>query len=280
MLRTLARAAVLAGLLVPAVGAQGGTATWMVRGRVSDSLSQATGGAVSTFDFVMTMGTDGHQVGMLLAPGPEMTAGSLAMDLSTLRVQAIFGANPDSMSIGVTMPPDIAAMMGGGLGFRIDMAIPDSMPIPFDPDTIETGPQPTYANTGATETVAGLACEVWTITPAPDSTGHQGEALEMCLAPQPPAFKAFKAAMGSRFEQLTSQFTKLAKDQPENPFEGRDLLAVRFRMTGEVDIVVELQSISDASPDPSFFLLPAELQPFPMEMFEGMMGAAGQPTES
>ncbi|MCA9763938.1 MAG: hypothetical protein KC544_12500, partial [Gemmatimonadetes bacterium] len=60
MLRTLARAAVLAGLLVPAVGAQGGTATWMVRGRVSDSLSQATGGAVSTFDFVMTMGTDGR----------------------------------------------------------------------------------------------------------------------------------------------------------------------------------------------------------------------------
>ena len=102
----------------------------------------------------------------------------------------------------------------------------------------------------------------------------------MSVAPQPPAFKAFKSAMGSRFEQLTSQFTKLAKDQPENPFEGRDLLAVRFRMTGEVDIVVELQSISDASPDPSFFLLPAELQPFPMEMFEGMMGAAGQPTES
>lgn len=280
MFRHLARLGMLALALSPAgLAAQGGSATWIIRGSVPDSITQATGGALSTFDLVLTMGTDGRQIGMLLAPGPEMTAGSLAMDLSTMRIQMIMGAAKDSMSIGVTLPPDVAAMMGGGLGFRMDLPIPDSLPISIDPDTLKAGPQPTYTNTGTTETVGGLSCEVWTMTSPADSTGATGD-LEMCLAPQPAAFKAFKTAFGGRFEQLTAQFTKLAKEQPSNPFEGRDLMAVRFRMTGEANVVVELQSISDAAPDPSFFLLPAELQPFPMEMLQGMMGQQGQPAES
>jgi hypothetical protein len=270
----------LALLLSPVgLAAQAGSATWMIRGAVPDSITQATGGALSTFDLVMTMGTDGRRVGMLMTPGPDMTAGSLAMDLSTMRIQVIMGTARDSMSIGVSLPPDVAAMMGGGLGFRMDFAVPDSLPIPFDPDTIPTGPRPTYVNTGATDTVAGLGCEVWTMTSPADSSGTGGD-LEMCLAPQPAAFKAFKTALGGRFEQLTSQLAKLAREQGDNPFTGRDLMAVRFRMTGEANVIVELQSISDAAPDASFFLLPAELQPFPMEMLQGMMGQQGQPTES
>lgn len=262
----------------------GGLSVWSLRGTLPDTVQKAARGMLSTIDIRMTMATDGQRVSMLIAPGPEMIASNLTTDLSTVRLQSVVSSSDDSIHVGVVLPPDIAAMMGGGIGFRMDMAIPatlaegmgmDSMFAALASDSVKEA-MPEFQNTGRSETVAGLSCEVWTISGFGDDTADS-LALEMCLAPQPPALKALSDAMQTRMKPLLSMLEKFGGDKV-NPFGKKGMMPIRVRMLGDGDFTLELLSVSNDPPAASFFELPAGLEPFPMDMLQGLTGTAGQST--
>ncbi len=260
----------------------GGVSVWAMHGTLPDTIQKASRGMLSTIDLRMTMATDGKRVSMLIAPGPEMIAASLTTDLSMVRLQMVMSSSDDTVHIGVVLPPEIAAMMGGGIGFRMDLPLPasliegmlpDSMLAVLASDSLQAKTQE-FRNTGRTDKVAGLGCQIWTMT---GFGGDKADSLEMCLAPQPAALKAVSDAMQMRFASLFSTLKKFGRDKA-NPFGTEDLMPVRFRMVGESDMTFELMSVSNDAPAASFFELPAGLEPFPMEMLQGITGAAGQPT--
>lgn len=263
----------------------GGVSVWSLRGTLPDTVQKASRGMLSTIDLRMTMATDGQRVSLLIAPGADMIAASLATDLSTVRMQVVTSSTDDTVHIGVVLPPQIAAMMGGGIGFRADVPMTadfikglatDSMieAITMKADSLNAdAAKPEFHNTGRSDTVAGVPCEMWTVTGGRNKT----DTMEMCLAAKPPAMQALSDAMGTRFSSFTSAFAKLGSEM-ENPFGDRNLMAVRFRMVGDADFTFELVSLSNDPPAATFFELPAGLQPFPMEMLQGITGAAGQPT--
>jgi hypothetical protein len=49
------------------------------------------------------------------------------IDLSAIRINAVVHPGGDSVSVGMVFPPEMAAMTGGGIGFRIDTSIPDGV---------------------------------------------------------------------------------------------------------------------------------------------------------
>jgi hypothetical protein len=55
-------------------------------------------------------------------------------------------------------------------------------------------------------------------------------------------------------------------------FGGRDMMPVRVVVgTGGEQFTFQLESISDAMPGPAIFTLPEGLEPFPLEVLEGMI---------
>ncbi|MEO8479939.1 MAG: DUF4412 domain-containing protein [Gemmatimonadota bacterium] len=284
MRRTIRFALTVALIGVPSLlqAQGGGVSVWAMHGTLPDTVQKAARGMLSTIDLRMTMATDGKRVSMLIAPGPEMIAASLTTDLSMVRLQMVMSSSDDTVHIGVVLPPEIAAMMGGGIGFRMDLPLPasliegmlpDSMLAVLASDSLQAKTQE-FRNTGRTDKVAGLGCQIWTMT---GFGGDKADSLEMCLAPQPTALKAVSDAMQTRFASLFSTLKKFGRDKA-NPFGTEDLMPVRFRMVGESDMTFELMSVSNDAPAASFFELPAGLEPFPMEMLQGITGAAGQPT--
>ncbi|HET9064903.1 MAG TPA: hypothetical protein VFN22_03670 [Gemmatimonadales bacterium] len=260
----------------------GGVAVWSMHATLPDTVQQAVRGMLSTIDLRMTMATDGQRVSMLIAPGPEMIASSLTTDLSTVRLQVVMSGTDDTVHIGVVLPPEIAAMMGGGLGFRLDMPLPASLLEGMLPDSMlavlaSDSMQATTAefhDTGRSDTVAGIDCHIWTLA----GLGMESaDSLEMCVAPQPPALKAMSSAMRSRFASLMSKLEQIGADKP-SPFGTKDQMAVRVRMQGDANFTLELVSMSNDAPAVTYFELPPGLEPFPMELLQGMTGAAGQPT--
>src|SRR5690606_16782708 len=111
-------------------------------------------------------------------PAQSMIAAFPTMDLSGVRLVAVVPVSGDSFHVGVVMPPEIAAQMGGGMGFRIDGAIPDSIPMPGGFDSLMTEMDSitdaqrehltdSWKDTGRRSTVGGSACEEWTMTVDP-----------------------------------------------------------------------------------------------------------------
>lgn len=287
MLRTLRSILALAVIGSPSLlqAQGGGVSVWSMHGTLPDTVQKAARGMLSTIDLRMTMATDGQRVSLLIAPGPEMIAASLTTDLSTVRMQVVASSTDDTVHIGVVLPPDIAAMMGGGIGFRLDLPLTadfikglaaDSMieAMTMKADSLNSdATKPDFHNTGRSDIVAGVPCEIWTVTGGTDTS----DTMEMCLAAKPPAMQAMSNAMGTRFVPITSAFEKLGSER-ENPFGDRNLMAVRFRMLGDADFTFELVSLSKDAPAATFFELPPGLEPFPMEMLQGMTGAVGQST--
>jgi len=282
-----ARSAILSLALIgaPAVlqAQGGGVAVWSMHATMPDTVQMAAPGMLSNIDLQMTTATDGQRVSMLITPGPEMIAASLTTDLSTVRLQVVMSSTDDTVHMGVVLPPEVAAMMGGGLGFRLDLPLPASLLEGMLPDSLlaalasdsAQAEAPEFHDTGRSDTVAGITCRVWTM--AVLGSTELADSLEMCVAPQPPAFKAMRDVMRTRFNTLMSSLEKFGTDKT-NPFGSKDMMAVRFRMQGEADFSVELVSVSDDAPAATFFELPAGLEPFPMEMLQGMFGTGGQPT--
>lgn len=267
MRRTHVMALVLASALPGSLCAQGGTVTWSLRGTVPDTVQKVMpGAAMRTFDLNLTAATDGRAVSVTIAPGPDMIANSLTVDLSTTRLYLLTHKGSDSITIGVVLPGNIAAMMGSDLGFRLDLPLPDSLPVPATLDTLDTTNPPELTNTGRSDTVAGVGCEIWTVqTKAPDTTA------EFCFAENPPVLSAFRDAMGDRYAKLIERLTARSGDRP-NPFGGRTMIPVRLRVTGDGDFTMELTAVSTETPPAAAFLLPEGLQPFPVEMLQGMKG--------
>lgn len=263
-------------LLAVPVAAQSGTTVWSMRMDLADSMQSKVGG-LSVIDMRWTLATDGTRLGFQVDFGPEMAAAMPNMDFSAMRMQAVIHPGGDSVSVGVVLPPEIAASMGGGIGLRLDMAIPDTIRNPAMPDldslmATNQGQQPSVVNTGRRSTVAGIACEEWEVTPQqPDSMPLSGK-MQMCLTDQVPALRAFTALFERYMPDLGVDFGEM-KEMGRKWFGGRDLVAIRTVIGDNQDIVVQLESATSTAPDASFFVLPEGLQPFPIDMFKGM--AAG-----
>jgi hypothetical protein len=280
MRRSILTLAALAGV-VPAASAQVGTMTWVMRMDIPDSMESRTAG-LSEVEMRMTFASNGEMWAMQMQPGQSMVAAFPMADLSSVRLVALVPTKGDSFHVGIVMPPDIAAQMGGGIGFRVDGEIPKSFDFPFDLDSLMDAQQersdaekPTITNTGRRSTVGGVSCEEWTITTpgVADSTGP-GEpvTMEMCLAEPSPMMKAWTEWVKARVPDIMKEYDEMNAEMRAE-FGGRDLVPVRFGMQAPFPMVFELVSQSGEAPDATFFRLPDGLQPFPMEMFRGMMPA-------
>jgi hypothetical protein len=192
-----------------------------------------------------------------------------------VRVNAVVHSGGDSVSIGMILPPELAAQMGGGIGLRMDMAIPDSLtgfPAPNVDSIMEAnqGDQPDVVNTGRTSTIAGITCQEWEVTPKVVSDSMPfGEKMQMCVTESVPALSAFTSLFEKYMPNMGVDFGEMKK-LGRKWFGGRDVVAIRS-VVGE--IVVQLESSSNTAPDPSFFVLPDGLQPFPVEMLKAMIPA-------
>jgi hypothetical protein len=236
-------------------------------------------------DIRMTAATDGPLTGFQLDFGPEMVLGAnVPFDFTQMRVQAILNAVTDSLSVGIIIPPELAAMAGGGIGFRFDLAIPDpealremipdSLVGEIEQATEEDGAR--FENTGTTAVVAGVACEEWLVTPIQeDEVGR----VRMCLAEPPAAMRTLLDSYKQFLPDADNPFSALLTKGRQR-FGGRDLLAMRVMIEGVNPMTFEVISISDTSPGVGFFELPIDLEPFPIEMVKAMAGAAGTATET
>lgn len=266
-------------LVTPPLAAQAATMTWAIRGSVPDTVQAMAG--LSEFEFILTFGTDGARLGTQMTIGPTMAAGVVAMDLTSARVQAVVNAAGDTLSIGIIVPPELGAQLGGTIGYRLDLPIPDSLALPtggFDLDSlldaVDEGEQPRVTNTGRTDTVAGVACEIWTMQPPLDSMPSDSTEITMCLTEPTAAMNAINDLTQSRLPNFGFDLEEM-KAAGARFFGGRELVPVLVVVgTGDQHVTFRLMAISDAAPDPSFFTLPAELEPFPLAMFQGMLQQA------
>lgn len=260
-------------LAVMPLQAQSGTTVWSMRMKMPDSL-QAKAGGLSEIDMRWTLGTDGDRLGFQMDFGEGMATAMPGIDLSSIRMQAVVHSGGDSASIGIILPPEIAAAMGGGIGMRLDVAIPDTLPgFPMpNLDSLmnaQQGDQPTVTNTGRTATVAGISCEEWEMTPKQsDSLPFSGK-ISMCLAESVPAMRAFTSLFERYMPSMGFDFSEM-KEMGRKWFGGRELVAIRTVIGDNQDIVMQLESSTNKAPDASFFTLPDGLSPFPMEMIKGM----------
>lgn len=267
----------------PAIApAQVGTMEWMMRIDIPDSATGRTGG-LSEIEMRMIYAHNGEAWAMQLQPAQSMVAAFPMMDLSGVRLVAVVPVSGDSFHVGVVMPPDIAAQMGGGMGFRVDGAIPDSIPLPASFDSLLAAEQsaqaefkPQWKDTGRRATVGGQGCEEWTMSidprdyPMADSTDLEPIDIQMCLAEESGLMKAWTEWLKNRIPGLMANYEQLRLEGMAQ-FGGRTLVPIRMEMTAPLAMRFELISQSNTAPDASFFRLPEGLEPFPMEMFRGMM---------
>jgi hypothetical protein len=276
-MRRLSLFALTFASLTVALPAQSGTTVWSMRMKMPDSLAAKAGG-LSEIDMRMTLATDGRRLGFQVDLGDAMAAAMPGVDLSSVRFNAIVHADGDSASVGIILPPELAASMGGGIGLRIDAAIPDTIPGVNVPDmdslmNANQGEEPKVVNTGQNSTVAGISCEEWEVSAmVPSDSAPFGDKIKLCLAESVPALRAFTSLFEKYMPDLGVDFGEM-KQLGQKWFGGRDLVAIRTVMGENGEIVVQLESSSNAAPDASFFTLPDGLQPFPLEMLKAMIPA-------
>lgn len=275
-MKILSRAALAVALVAPAVAGAQGTLVFAMTGQLPDTVKQMSQGmSPESIDLRMTFAYDGNRTAMQLQAGPEMVIPGATFDISSIRLNVIFSKVTDSMHIGVVLPPEITAQLGGGIGFRVDLKIPDSLPMPgglsvdsIMAETTDTMTLPKGVNTGRTARVAGMTCEEWEFT-IPEGQTEMGETIAMCLTANQGLMKQMMddfmnmpMMRGFKMEKLHARTREM--------FGGRDLIPIRMVMReGTKSFKFELVSLSNGAPDASFFTLPVDLQPFPLEMFGG-----------
>lgn len=267
-----------------AISAQVGTQVWTMRVDLPDSMASRTAG-LTEIEFKMTFASNGTAHAMQMEAGPAMVAAFPMIDLSAVRFLAVLPVEGDSFHVGVVFPPELAAQLGGGIGWRVDGVIPDSLPLPATFDSLmQAGNEeakadfkPEWKDTGRRSTAGGLPCEEWTMTvdpkdfPAADTTGPQEPVvMQFCLAEKGGLMTAWTDWMKRRLPQLMTGYDQLHAEGLAQ-FGGRDMVPLRMELTAPVAMKFELVSQSDTAPDASFFKLPDGLEPFPMEMFGAMM---------
>ncbi len=247
------------------ISAQQGTITYSLRGSVPDSIS-AMGGGIKEVDLQITAAFETGRSSFTLGVGPGMDwVGGI--DLSQARVIGLYRENSDTMTVAVVLPPELAVMMGGAPGVRIDIPVSGiSDASQFNTDSLLREEQNTrYENTGRTDQVAGRRCEIWHVT-SPTADGP----LVMCLA-EAPALARRMYEFGSKaspFGSAMSEFQEVSRQR----FGGRDMLVVRMEFTDGVDsFLIELVDLTEGKPDPGFFQIPEELQVIDMDLIQGLI---------
>ncbi len=247
--------------------AQQGTITYAVRGSVPDSIS-ARGGGIEEVDIQITAAFETGRSSFTVAAGPAMSwVGGI--DLSQARLIGLFNEGSDSITVAIILPPELASMMGGAPGVRVDFPISEmSASSKFDSDSLLHEEQNTrYENTGRTDMVAGRSCEIWHVT-APTAKAP----LEMCLAEAPPlATRMYE--FGSKAGPLSSIMSEM-QEASRKRFGGKDKLMVRMKYTeGDDSFTIELVDLTDGKPDAGFFQVPEGLQVIGSDLIQGMIQA-------
>jgi hypothetical protein len=260
-----------ATIAAPTLAAQAATTTWNVRFSIPDSLQGRTMG-VGEVDARFIVATDGNSVAMQAEPGPmsSLNGGS------GFRLHVILPAAGDSVHLGVVMPPELAAQMGGGVGWRLSLAIPDSLPIPIlDPDSLLNEELPRTERVGTTDVVGGISCNNWLLYSKPDSNGVAQPPATICVASTVPALKNIGSALERLLPQLMYGIEKWA-DSNRRMFGSSDVTLVSYSAGDDAPMMVQLESASETAPDASFFVLPPGLEPLPPELLMMFTQAASQ----
>lgn len=260
-------ALVAAALCIAPAAAQSATTVWSFRASLPDSLQARTMG-LTEVDFRVTMATDGQQLAMQFEPGAGLAQSMSTMDVSGMRLQVIVPAAGDSVIVGVVLPPEIAAQMGGGIGWRLGFAIPDSVTLPFiDADSIAAAQENQEApvRTGRSDVVAGFACNEWTMAIAGDSAGAPRQQATLCIADSLPMVTRITDAINRRLPKMGYDIKQWI-DNSATMFGNPNAAMLRATFEGDSPLTVQLESATATAPDPSFFALPAGLQPVPQEL--------------
>lgn len=244
-----------------------GTAVVVIDGAIPDSMRTGPAAALPpTFDMRFTVAFDGRQFGMQMELGDQMKAG-LGEQMAGFRVVALWRNGIDSLHIGILLPPELSAMVGGGTGYRIDMQMPSV------PDSLVDGSDTTmtWTDLKRTATVAGVTCHEWQGVVKADT-------IDFCVAPVTDA--GLKEALGNvrdlpAFKALVGNATPSTRNGKLGPEGG---LPIRMRSRGANGVRMELQQWVPGLPDASLFKMPDGLEPFPMEMLQGLTGTV--PTET
>ncbi len=286
MVRLLPSALVALGFAVaPTTGsaqqAAPGTAVMRMRITMPTPDSTATAPSVSLpfdeLEMQLTYATDGQQLAMQMQFGEAMNMPGMA--LGEMLFHAIWNPTTDSVHVGVLMPADLVAQMGGGIGFRLDLAMPDSVALPGGIGDSLTAVLDTITmsgrDLGRTSTVGGVPCEEWEMFTGADTA-------QVCLAPTPPAIAAANRLLTTIPGMQAFGVAGLTERQ-RALFGGRDLMPLRLMMGRDgARIEMELLSSNTGMPDATLFVLSPDLDPFPIEMITGLMsqmGAGGESSE-
>ena len=271
LLAVCVTAAAFAPTSPPGLVAQAATTTWNMRFTIPDSLQTQTMG-ISEVDARFILATDGQNLAFQAEPGPTSSVNGGG----GLRLHVIVPASGDSVHLGVVVPPELAAQLGGGVGWRLSIAIPDSLPVPLlNPDSIINEEMPRTEQTGTTDVVAGITCDNWLVHSKPDSIGHVAPPATICIAESVPAFNNITAVIKRLVPDLVEGIDKWSGTNVRM-FGGRDVSTLSLIFGDESPLVVRLESLSETAPDPSFFAMPPGLEPLPPEMLMMFSKAASQ----
>lgn len=286
----MTRAAALlaaATLLAAPVAAQeeGGTLVTLMRISLPDTLPAGVP-AVGLNELAMrvTSASDGRRVATQLSF--DGTEAAMGLPLEALTLHAIWDAATDSVKIGLTLPPELMEMLGGGAGLAFAMVLPDTIPAPpgmTDSLMLQMANAGVgFRDLGRDAVVGGLPCREYEMTS--DSLTAQ-----VCLGPRP-AGLALMDSLLARVPGLGAMMEAWREQQVE--MLGTTGLGT-MRMTADMDnggFHMELASYTPGRPDPGLFVLAPGLVPPPPEIIAAFMqgvaaataaaadsSAAGQP---
>ena len=262
--RLLAAAILLATASpVTAQGGATGTATFQMKVRMPESV-QAVMPQGENISMHMILMTDGHRIAMEILSDIGQSA------TGATHVRMIFSAAGDSVHVGIFLPPEAAAAMGGASGMRMDLPISmvgasnplfghmmDSIGKSMTDSAGKPVQKPSYRSLGTSATVAGIRCEEWEIV-------GMGDTTRTCVIATPPALVALQQRLKtmSGMQGVIAQIPGMA-DMEKAAYGGRQMTAIRTE-TVKTGLHLELTSFTAAAPDAALFELPSDMQVMPM----------------
>lgn len=266
MIRTLGLigAAAIAAASPAAAVAQQGTVSYSIRASLPDTMASVVNG-MKELDLQVTLAFGSSRAAFTLAAGPAMQwAGNI--DLSQARVLGVLNRSGDSLTMAVLLPQEIAMMMGGSPGIRMDLPLSTMNGGAIDTDSLLREEQEAkYENTGRRDTVAGRSCELWNVT-SPTAP----RPMEMCVAEAHPVAKRM-FDWSDKVGPLSNAMTEI-QEASRKRFGGRDMMVLRMRYSdGSDSFTMEMLDITEGEPDAGFFLIPEGLQVIGADLIQGMI---------
>jgi hypothetical protein len=256
--------------LSSAQGLAAGRATFQMTVHIPDSVKSPLPIA-GDFSAQIDMMTDGRNVAVEVVPDASQPM------MAGMHIRVIFALGGDTAHVGVILPPQMAAMAGGGSGIRMD--VPVAMMGADNPlfgammDSISktmTDSLPVYRKLGTTATVAGIRCEEW-------ESVFRNDTIHTCVIATPPALLALQ----SRVRQMSGIGSLLAQvpgmaDLERKAYNGEHVVPIRTT-NAHSGMHMELTGFTPGAPDAAMFQLPADLQLMPMPALPGKPAGGGGP---